>query len=231
MKKIIAICILSIVCIGASRSQDCSKFYPFKEGVVSQLTMYNAKGKTQGMVEYHVNEVSNNGSATIATMITKLFDKDGNELKGTEYEATCEGGVVSIDFKSLMNSSMMQAYGEMDYEVRGTNLDLPNNLSIGQELKDAEIVITMNMSGMNLEMSTLITDRKVLDTEKVTTPAGTFSCYVLTQTTEVKSMGGLGGQKRSSKQWVAEGVGVVKTVDYNKKGKMQGSAILTSFKD
>ncbi|MCW5520221.1 hypothetical protein J1N09_10255 [Aureitalea sp. L0-47] len=228
MKKIITIFTLSLMISSTVNAQDCSKYYPFTEGAVSQLTMYNAKGKSQGMVEYHINSVSSTGDATIANMTMKLIDKKGKEMNGTEYEATCKEGVVSIDFKSLMGQGMLAAYGEeMETDVKGTNLDLPNDLSVGQSLPDAEIIVTMSMSGMNFTMSTLITDRKVLATETVTVPAGTFPCYVLTQTTRIKSMAA--NQSRTSKQWIAEGVGVVKSEDYNKKGKLDGTSVLTSF--
>lgn len=229
MKNIVLL--LASFCLSttmATAQSNCSKFYPFSEGAVSQLTMYNAKGKSQGMVEYHIINVSSTGDATLANMSMKLIDKKGEEIQGTEYEATCKDGLVSIDFKSLMGQGMLAAYGsEMDYEVTGTNLDIPNDLSVGQSLPDAEIIVSMSMSGMNINMSTVITDREVLGTESVTVPAGTFDCYVLTQTTRVKSMGA--NQSRTSKQWIAEGVGLVKSEDYNKKGKLAGTSILTSF--
>jgi hypothetical protein len=195
---------------------------------MSQLTMYNAKGKMQGMVEYYINNVTTTGDATVANMSMKLIDKKGKEIQGSEYEATCKDGVVSIDFKSLMNQSMMAAYGEeMDYDITGTNLDIPNDLSVGQTLPDAEIIIKMSMSGMNFNMSTIITDRKVLDKESITVPAGTFDCYVITQTTRIKSMAA--NQSRTSKQWIAEGVGFVKSEDYNKKGKIANTSLLTAI--
>ena len=229
MKKIVIL--LISFCLGSTMAfgqSNCSKYYPFTEGAVSQLTMYNAKGKSQGMVEYHINSVSSTGDATVANMTMKLIDKKGNEMQGTEYEATCKDDMVSIDFKSLMGQGMLAALGEeMETEVEGTNLDLPNDLSVGQSLPDAEIIVSMSMSGMNITMSTVITDRKVLDMETITVPAGTFECYVLTQTTRVKSMAS--NQSRTSKQWIAEGVGVVKSEDYNKKGKLDGTSVLTSF--
>ncbi|MBT8262587.1 MAG: hypothetical protein KJO05_07175 [Bacteroidia bacterium] len=218
------------ICLGGfytNAQSDCSKFYPFSEGAKSQLTMYNAKGKSQGMVEYHVSGIESKDGGTAATMTMNLIDKKGNELKGSNYELLCKDGIVSMDFKSLMRPGMLDAYGEIDHEITGTNLDFPNKLSVGQDLPDAEILIKLSMSGMNMNMSTLITDRKVLDKESVTTPAGTFECYVISQNTQIKSMAS--NMKRSSKQWIAEGVGVVKSEDYNKKGKLDTYSILTSF--
>jgi hypothetical protein len=35
----------------------------------------------------------------------------------------------------------------------------------------------------------------------------------------------------SSKQWFAEGIGMVKSEEYNKKGKFIGKSVLTKFED
>ncbi len=221
--------VLAFLTTSTQAQHGCSKYYPFSEGAKSQLTLYNGKGKAAGMVEYHVLNISDNGSSQTATMETTITDEKGETISVTEYDATCTEGVVSIDFNSLMRPEMMQAYGEMDVdtEITGTNIDLPNELEVGQTLPDAEINIRISISGMNLNMQTTITDRKVLDRETVTTPAGTFDCYVLTQTMDLKSMGA--NRSSSSKQWVSEGVGVVKTEDYNKRGKLDGYSVLTSF--
>lgn len=226
---IFTLIILAFVASTSYAQHGCSKYYPFSEGSKSQLTLYNGKGKTAGMVEYHVLNISDNGSSQTATMETTITDEKGETISVTEYDAICSEGVVSIDFNSLLRPEMMQAYGEMDVdtEITGTNIDLPNELEVGQNLPDAEINIKISISGMNLNMQTTITDRKVLDRETITTPAGTFDCYVLTQTMNLKSMGA--NRSSSSKQWVSEGVGVVKTEDYNKRGKLDGYSVLTSF--
>jgi hypothetical protein len=221
--------LLMVLCMATmtQAQNDCSKYYPFEEGAKSQLSLYNGKGKLQGMVEYEVINVTKTDGTIKASMKNRLIDENGKEISLSEYDAFCGNGVVSIDFKSLMRPGMMDAYGGMETEVTGTNLELPNDLTVGQSLPDAEINIKLNISGMSMNMKTAITDRKVLDKESVTTPAGTFDCFVLSQTMEIKSMAS--NMKRTSKQWVAEGVGVVKTEDYNKRGKLDGVSLLTAF--
>ena len=207
---------------------NCSKYYPFSEGATSQLTMYDKKGKVQAIVEYKITKITSDGSSEVATMTHQLIDDKGNALSSSEYTLTCKDGVVSIDFNSLSRPQMLQQMGDVDYEITGTNIDLPNNLSVGQNLPDAGINIKINMEGMSImNMKTTITNRKVVGKETVTTPAGTFECYVITSTTEMK----MGANHTSkSKQWIAEGVGMVKMEDYDKKGKLMGSGQLTSFK-
>jgi hypothetical protein len=185
--------------------------------------MYDKKGKVSAVVLHAVKDVSSTGSTDVATMTQVLKDKNGEELTTTEYDITCTGGMVSIDFRSLSQSKMLESMGDVDYEITGTNLDLPNDLSVGQSLPDAGVNIKMNIGGMNMNMDTDITDRNVIGQETVTTPAGSFDCYIITSTTTFK----MGMSK--SKQWIAEGVGVVKTEDYNKKGKLQSTSLLTAF--
>ena len=76
-------------------------------------------------------------------------------------------------------------------------------------------------------MNIIITDREVVGKETLTTPAGTFECFVISQSNVSKGM--TGTIKRTSKQWIAAGVGVVKTEDYKKNGKLDGYSLLTSF--
>lgn len=122
----------------------------------------------------------------------------------------------------------MKQFKDMDTEVTGTNLVLPNNLSVGQTLPDASIDIKISMSGINMDVATKIINRKVIGRESITTPAGTFDCYVITSTTELAMTMGM-NQSSNAKEWIAEGVGMVKHEDYNKKGKLTNSSLLTAL--
>ncbi|MAP54517.1 hypothetical protein [Altibacter sp.] len=205
---------------------SCSKFYPFSEGVTSQITTYNKKGDVAAIVNYKVTNVSSNGSAETATMFSTIEDHKGERIAETTYDVTCRDNVVSIDFKSMMNPQIFEQFGEMKYDISGTNIDLPNDLSVGQSLPDADMKMKIDMGGINMNMNVAMKDRNVVGKESVTTPAGTFECFVITYTSEVKM--GM-NQTGTAKQWIAEGVGMVKQEDYNNKGKVMSSSLLTSF--
>ena len=99
---------------------------------------------------------------------------------------------------------------------------------MGQELPDAELLLTMSMASVNMKMTVNMINRKVIAKEKVTTPAGTFDCFVLNNETEVN----LGMKmKMSSKEWLSKGVGVVKTEEYDDNGKLLSKSVLTKFED
>ena len=201
---------------------DCSKYYQLKEGLKYELQIFDKKDKLDGVVKYHVTNASNSK----ATLNTVFIDKKGEEVFASEYDVLCKDNGITIDFKSLMNGDFMKQYKDMEIEMTGTNLDLPNDLSFGQSLPDANMNATINMAPMKMKMNIKMINRKVEGKEKVTTPAGTFECYIITYTTEFKM-----GLKRTgmSKQWIAEGIGLVKSEEYNKKGKRISYSILSSI--
>lgn len=201
----------------------CKAYYPFEKGVTFEITNYNKKGKKEGVVNYKVTNIDNN----VATIKTTIFDAKGKEITTSDYKITCEGNTISIDFKSLINPDMFQQYKDMDMDITGTNVELPNDLQVGQSLKDAYMNMAINMGGMTMNMSIDMLNRKVDKKESITTPAGTFDCFALSYDSEMKV-----GMKISFKikEWLSEGVGVVKSESYNKNGKLMGYSELTSFK-
>ncbi len=209
-------------------SQNCSKFYPFSEGTTMEITSYGKNQKVAATIDYIVKGVSIVSGNETATMNTVIKDKKGKPIMETDYEMICSNDLVSIDFKSMMSPQLMNQFKDMETEVSGTNLNLPNSLSVGQTLPDASIEIKINMSGIKMDIATNMTNREVIGEEAITTPAGTFDCYVITYSMEVAMSMGV-NQSSSAKQWISEGVGMVKQEDYNKKGKITSSSLLTAF--
>ncbi len=230
MKKVV-LSIFIIICTATTlQAQDgCSKYYPMVEGSTFEYTNYNKKGKVEGVTDYTVSSVTEDGSATKATLDLKMTDKKGKELFNSNYSFTCEDNMVKIDYKSLFPTQMMQQYAEMDLDmdISGTDIEIPNDLSVGKELSDANVSIQMNMSGIKMNITVDQTNRKVEKKENVTTPAGTFECYVLTEQTTSKTMGAT--VKLSSKIWLAEGVGMIKQETYKKNGDLMSRTELTQY--
>jgi hypothetical protein len=206
-------------------AQDCSTFYPFEEGSVSEITSYDKKQRVAAILEYSVVE----SSGDKASLQAIIKDKKGKLLTKTQYNLICNNDGIEIDFKSMYNPQMMMQFENMETKVTGTNIVLPNNLSVGDELPDANMKINISMSGINMNTAVTMSQRKVVGKEEVTTSAGTFDCYVITYTNNVEASMGI-SMETTSKQWIAKGVGMVKQEDYNKKGKISSSSMLTAFK-
>jgi hypothetical protein len=201
-----------------------------EEGTSFQYTMTNKKGKTEGITDYSITNVENSGGVTTATMNMKFTDEKGKEIFVSDYKLSCTGDVVKIDYNSLVPAQMMQQYTDMgmEMEISGTDIELPNNLSVGQGLDDANVAMSIKMPGMNMNIKVDQLNRIVEKKESVNTPAGTYECYVITQDNVSETMGVK--QTMQSKLWLAEGVGMVKQETYNKKGDLMSKSELTSFK-
>ena len=230
MKKIVHLSLLLVFGIYAAFAQEsCSKYYPMFEGSTFQYTMTNKKGKTEGVTDYEIIDVNDSGGSTSATFDIKFTDEKGKEVFNTEYKISCSENGIKIDYNSLMPSQMMEQYEEMGLEmdITGTDIKLPNDLSVGATLEDANVSVAMNMSGIKMNISVDQTNRKVEKIESVTTPAGTFECYLITETTKSKTMGAT--HEMNNKLWLAEGVGMVKQESYKKNGDLMSRMELTKF--
>ena len=223
MKKIlitVTICFLwSVNFLGQDK---CSKYYPLEKGTSFQLTMLDNKDKTTGIIDYLVKEYSDN----TATLSYEMHDEKGKLIATSEYGITCDDKGVKIDFNSLAAPGMLEQYKDMEVDISGTDLIIPNNLAVGQTLPDANMLMNVKMSPINIKMNFNILNRKVEGKESVTTSAGIFDCFIISYEHESKMGIKISG---SAKQWLAEGIGMVKQESYNKKGKLMGSTLLTKF--
>src|SRR5690606_20274663 len=180
MKNQMLLCATLLFAGGVCFAQSgCSKYYPMVDGASFQYTNFDKKGKEDGQLVYKVTEVVKQGDQVSATMEMEISDTKGN-VHSTSYGIICDGDVVKVDFKSMMNEQMFQQMQDTEMEVNGNDLEWPNNLAVGQELPDGNMNIKMKMAGtLNMNMNVETLNRKVEKMEQVTTPAGTFDCFVV----------------------------------------------------
>jgi len=206
-------------------AQECSIFYPLEKGVTLEYTLYGNKEKVEGVQTQEISEVEETSEGLKARMHINFRDEKGKDVYEMDYGFLCAGNVVRIDFQSLMSGPMLEQFEGTEAEITGTDIEWPNDLSVGMELPDANVSMKMNMGGINMKMEMDITGRKVEKKESVTTPAGTFECFVVYSETQSKMM--MANQTFPSRVWLAEGVGMVKNESYNKNGKLVSQMVLT----
>ncbi len=221
MKRLLIILIAFFV-VPLNAQEVCSEYYPMQTGTKFQLTSYEKKDKVSAILNYEVKDAGSDW----ALLSYDIQDAKGKSLATSEYEIKCVEDGVAIDFKSLGAPGVLDQYEGMEVEVSGTNLFLPNDLIAGRELPDAEMKMAIKMSPITMNMGVWITNRKVTGNESITTPAGTYNCVVMSYDFESKMGIKVSG---STKQWLAEGVGLVRSEDYNKKGKLLSYTELTAF--
>ena len=223
MKNQIVSLLLGVLAIsGINAQNDCSKFYPLAEGTKFQITSYDKKGKMSAVIDYVVK--ASTGDA--ATISYEMYDNKGKLIMTSEYGMTCANDGISIDFKSLVAPGVLEQYKDMEVDITGSNLLLPNNLNAGQSLPDADMLMIVKIEPIKMKLNAKVFNRKVEGRETITTPAGSFDCFVITFNHESKMGIKFSGTAR---QWLAEGVGMVSQTDYNKKGEIISKSVLTKF--
>lgn len=228
MKKSVTIILLAIFFVQTTFAQNnCSKFYPLKEGSSFQYTMYDKKGKPDGITDYKITNVSDGGGETTATMQMHFTDGKGKEVFNSDYSFTCTGHGIKIDYNSILPKAMFEQFKDMEYEITGTDIEIPNDLSVGQTLDDANVAMSISMAGINMDVNVNMINRKVEKKENVSTPAGSFDCFVIYGDSESKTMGTT--HTFPNRLWLAEGVGMVKQETYKKNGDVMSSMALTKF--
>jgi len=214
--------------VSSSAQSDCSVFFPFKKGAKMEYATYDKKGKLESTTENTIlllRDTPNGGVEAEVTTVVR--NKRGKEQYTGEYTVNCEDGVLKVDVTSMLNPGMLESFSGMEVSIDGDFLTLPNELKSGQELPDATTSIAAGTNGINIiNMDIEVKDRKVEDITSVTTPAGTYDCYKISQRTEVDMMI---NRTFSSVEYYAEGVGVVRSETLNDDGEVESYMELTKF--
>lgn len=230
MKTLVKIAGSFLMIIGGLQliAQDCEPYYLDIEGAVIEMASYDKKDKLTGTSVQTVKEIKTEGNKIewIVNVVTK--DEKGKETATGDLGMSCENGIFRMDMRNFIDDEMLKGFEGMEVTMDATDLEYPRELSPGQVLPDGTISVRVANQGMTMmNMVIRIYDRKVEAIEDVTTPAGTFSCYKMTQTIETKTMFKVIAK---STDWIARKVGTVRSESLDKDGKLMGYTVMTSIK-
>jgi DUF3108-like len=227
--KLFKIAFIFILTIQLGYSQNnCQPYVPTEKGATWEITNYTAKGKATGKIAYELIDKVENGNDVTFKIKTTTYDKKGKEVYSNIFEAKCIDGEFDFDMAFKMDGSALQAYENMDVQIDASKFEIPSfDASAGSKLDDSSLEIKVGSGGMSMfKMTILVTDRIVEAVEKISTPAGSFNCIVLSQKVNTKMMIRVQG---TSKEWYAENIGLVRSESYNKKGKLMGYSVLSKL--
>ncbi|MDD4760947.1 MAG: hypothetical protein PHU66_09085, partial [Bacteroidaceae bacterium] len=100
----------------------------------------------------------------------------------------------------------------------------PLNPKVGQTLPDYSFSVKIKF----LKITALATNRKVTAIEKLTINGVTYECCKIEQTEKAKAM--MFGETQHTINWYARGIGPVKTITYDKHGKLENTEELVFVK-
>lgn len=229
LKKIIFSAVVFLLLSAGAFAQDCTGYYPVKEGTVIGYKSFDEKGKPLGANKQTLLSKAVTADGIDYTVKSESWDAKDKFVSEASLVMRCVDGKFFMDMKNFVDPKSMGDMKEMQMEVSGVDLEIPAEMAVGQTLPDASITLAFSMNNMVMMRITVnITNRKVVAAESVTVPAGTFDCLKLTYDIDTKAMFKMSS---SAAQWLAKGPGVIKTETYDKKGKLSNSQVLTEFKN
>jgi len=227
-KHLTAIAALGISTVAPARAQDCSKFLYLQKDKTIETTIYNKKGDATGKQVYQVSDVSTNAGTMTGKLASEMFDRKGKSVAKGISSVQCTGGVFSIDMRMMLPQQQAEQanISETDVTGQGNYINYPNDMKVGDELKDGNFTMDIKRGGMTQTLAMQISGRKVLARESVTTPAGTWDCFKISAHGHLSIKTGPIGipVNYDYTEWYAPGFGVIKT-----EGKY-GDTAITSIK-
>jgi hypothetical protein len=214
-----------------SNTSDCTLYYWFKEGAVAEYANKDAEGNETSRTICKVTNVRNENG-----IIWADFTAATGNNKAITAIYKCEGDKMYMDMKSFFanNFGALAARGGMELEIDNAYLTFPYNMKPGDKLEGTNFKIVAKKDGKPIMTTTNeIKARRVEGTANITTPAGSWNCLKITETSIITSemMGKqLPGHETKTVNWFAPGIGVVKTGNYDKEGKIISEIELVSLK-
>lgn len=216
----------------------CSRMVFFQPGAEVEAKSYNAAGEEISSQHTKILDVKNEGGMTVAYVEASDLEIANNKTIDVKYNYKCDGKNIYFDIASMFRT----AAKERDAKFEASTIEYPIDVSAGQTLPDATGTMSTEKDGKKMTMKFRYKDRKVDAKEDVTTPAGTWSCYKISNAVQVemdipgmddktkKMMQSMQSQmKTTSITWFAPDFGIVKMEMYQN-GKLQSRNEVTAVK-
>lgn len=231
MKKNLIIVLISLMST-TIWAQKCDLYFPLIENNGVQFQSFDRRDRLQGTQDLMVKEIIQHADQIEALINSKYYDNRENFQHESDFTVICKGNEIIMDIQSMMDQSMMQGFQDMEIEMSSIDIVFPDNPTVGQELQDASMTMSVSTGGMKItEIKFIIRDRKIESMETITTPAGTYEAFKITSEmfTESRTMGISHRITMTSVDYWAEGVGTVRSESYNSKGRLESYVLLSKI--
>ena len=224
MKTFLILLSTAAMAQAAASAQTPEPFFPSKTGTVLEYVQRDGKSGetlmfTTDSIAGFSGDFRKGGAKVISTVRypgDTLTVSAAEPMKFENYEVISDfatameeslGDMVkqSLSMAGADETDMAEVDRMMDeVTVSGECRGIPADLSVGMELPDYNVEVKI----MFVSTKASCKDRKVVAQETVTTPAGTFDCYVVEEKSTVKTM--MASAKNDTRTWYARGIGMVR---------------------
>lgn len=188
---------------------------------------YVTDGKLKWRHEMEIESVSKRSGADIIKYSSSFFKPSGGIMYSgpVELVAVVDAvGDVQMDLALSLASVFSNFVGESKVAYDACLSVLPSGMSPGDVLEDAQFVVSV----LGMKYKVAVTQRYVLRSESLQTPAGDFDCVVVQEHKVEKGPGR--NRETTALTWYAKGVGMVRHDTYDKNMILETSEVLTSIR-
>ena len=227
MKRIILTLLILIITAGGVFSDDI--FFPAKKGAVLLTANINENGRIVGYNRMTIRDVRGSGGNMTVVYSMRILDRNLRPARNSEdreYNVSIANGVSMYRLDDVMDAYFTTR--GLNYTMTAGNMNVPSNLTQGSRLENTwlKIVVQVPIVG-TVTAETVITNLVCGGIETVTVPAGTFEAYKVTQTSTTTTTGwGRSPIVNTGITWYARGIGVVKSISYDSRGRLESSTEL-----
>jgi hypothetical protein len=215
----------------------CTNMILFQSGAEMNAKSYDAAGKELSSMHTKVQEVKDENGMTVA-YVEASDTSNAKHIINMKYNYKCDGKSIYVDIASMMRSAVQ----EKDANFEASLMEYPIDVTAGETLPDASGTMAMEKGGKKMTMKYYYKDRKVEAKESITTPAGTWDCFRISNRVEMeidfpgldekakKMMQSMTNQmKTTGITWFSPDFGIVKMELYQN-GKLQSRNEIVSVK-
>ncbi len=207
--------------------QETAPYFCNMADTVLEYVRTTSEGDVKWYHTMTIGTVRQIGGSTLIDYTSHILNHKRKPYYGdepAELSASVNQGSVTLDvaesvaavFRTLLPSGAK-------ITSSGGESTLPSDMAPGDVLPD----VYASVKALGLTMKVTVTERKVLRSETISTPAGTFDCMVVRERKVEKGMGR--NRHTIADTWYARGTGMVRHDTYNPDLELQTSEVLVSM--
>ena len=220
---------LIILLITAVSAFSGDVFFPTSKGTVLLIANLNSNGRVDNYNRLTVRDTSESGSNMKVVYSIQILDRNRAPVRNTnerEYSVNISDGVLMYPLDNIMDP-FFAAKG-FKYTMTASNVLIPSTMTAGSRIEDAWMKMIINVPIVGtVTANVAMTDLVCTGVETVTVPAGTFEAYKVAQVTTTTTIGWPSPTiVNRGISWYVKGLGVVKSVNYDSKGRLESASEL-----
>ena len=207
----------------------------FVQDLQTTITRYNANGAIKGTISGNYQNVVKDGQNLSVRALTNFLDTNGTSQLIRDFGFKMNTNLITnqysffVDIRYFLPFNIALQYKNYSLVTSGSAYEVPSQITIGQVLNPITMNYTFapNVSGLSTTTTTIkFLNRTITKREKVTVPAGTYMCYVITEDVVINVT-----TKRKVTRWINHEIGFVKTETRDTSGILLETEQLTRFQN